>query len=137
MKFYVSFCDPFQKEIVEMGAFVKDDVIPEFESISWADYLSRIQTAPREDIHYSPSFEVENTKTKHSLTVSAVGDANAYEFYIFYKRPKEVKSFLGFTSKTVPDYTTDITGQSKQDVLDCLNAFVKNDMQFLVKKIGD
>jgi hypothetical protein len=89
-----------------------------------------------EEINYSPSLEVENRDTKHGLAISAVGDPDNYEFYIFYKRPKKVKVFLGLKEKTRENYITDKTGQSKQDILDCLNALLRNDTDYLADKLG-
>ncbi len=33
------------------------------------------------------------------------------------------------------DYLTDIQGQTENDVIECLNALIKNDLQFLENKI--
>ena len=93
-------------------------------------------TVKENEIYYSPSLEIENEDTKHGLVISAVGDSNSYEFYIFYKRPKKVKTFLGLKEKTNDNYTTDKTGQNKQDVLDCLTALINNDTDYLATKIG-
>ncbi len=88
------------------------------------------------EIYYSPSLEIENKDTKHGLSISAVGDPKNYEFYIFYKRPKKVKIFFGLKEKINSNYMSDKTGQTKQDVLDCLNALLRNDTDYLSSKIG-
>lgn len=95
-----------------------------------------METAREDEIFYSPSLEIENTDSKHGLAISAVGEPDNYEFYIFYKRPKSVKTLFGFQEKIDEGYTTDITGQTKQDVLDCLNALLCNDTDDLANKIG-
>ena len=136
MNFRASFCDPFQKEIIELGSISKDSILDKFEKTPWADLLQQMSNAKEDEIHYSPSLEIENKENKHGLVISAVGDPDNFEFYIFYKRPKNVKSFFGLMEKVNENYTTDKTGQTKQDALDCLNALIKNDTEFLASKIG-
>ena len=55
-------------------------------------YLKQIEVAEtrKMDIYFSPSLEVENKANKNGLTISAVGDPEDPEFYIFYKRPISV-----------------------------------------------
>ena len=136
MNFRASFCDPFEPDIIELGTIEKDKVIEKFETIPWTDFLRRMESAKEEEINYSPSLEVENSDTRHGLSISAVGDANKYEFYIFYKRPKKIKIFFGLKEKINDDYTSDITGQTKQDAIDCLNALLRNDTEYLESKMG-
>ena len=136
MNFRASFCDPFKPEIIELGDIEKNKVIDKFENIPWTDFLRKMETAKEGEIFYSPSFEIENKDSKHGLSISAVGDPNQYEFYIFYKRPKTVKKFLGLKEKINESYTSDKTGQTKQDALDCLNALLRNDTEYLANKIG-
>lgn len=135
MNFRASFCDPFQKNIIELGSISKDCIIDKFEKTPWVDILQQMSHAREDEIHYSPSLEIENKDNKHGLSISAVGEPDNFEFYIFYKRPKNVKSFLGLREKTNENFTTDKTGQTKQDVIECLNALLKNDTEFLENKI--
>jgi len=88
-----------------------------------------------EDIYFSPSFEIENKENKNGLSISAVGEPDNFKFYIFYKRPKMIKSFFGLLKKMKEDFLTDVTGQTKKDALDCLNALLKNDVALLENKI--
>lgn len=134
MKFHASFCDPFSPEITEIGNIDKENVMLMFENVSWTDYLRRMETALQAEIFYSPSFEIINKDNRHGLTISAIGAPNNYEFYIFYKRPKAVKTFFGFKEKIDEDYTSNQTGQTKQDVLDCLIALLQNDTEYLENK---
>jgi hypothetical protein len=136
MNFRASFCDPFDPNIIELGSIQKDSIMDRFENINWPDYLRKMETAKENEIYYSPSLEIENKDTKHGLAVSAVGNPDNYEFYIFYKRPKKVKTFLGLSQKINDNYVSDKTGQTKQDVLDCLNALIRNDTDYLANKIG-
>lgn len=136
MKFNVSFCDPFSPDIIQLGDFSQEQIIPEFEKINWSEYLERMANAEQSEIHYSPSFEIDNPINKNALSISAVGDPNKYEFYIFYKRPKKIKLLFGLIGKLNEGYISDITGQTKQDAIDCLNALIKNDADYLANKIG-
>jgi hypothetical protein len=136
MNFKASFCDPFKPNIIELGDIEKGQIIDKFENTPWADFLQKMESAKEEEIFYSPSLEFENKDTKHGLAISVVGDTNKYEFYIFYKRPKKVKALFGLKEKINDSYTSDKTGQTKQDVLDCLNALLQNDTEYLANKIG-
>lgn len=136
MKFKATFCDPLKPGIIELGDISQDAVIARFEIIDWNDYLQKMAVTKQEAIYYSPSFEVENIETKNGLAISAVGDPGNYEFYIFYKRPKKVKIFLGWKEKLDENYCTDIQGQTKNDAVDCLKALLRNDTEFLANKIG-
>jgi len=129
MEFSISFCDPLKKDIVEMGDIAKDKVFEIFEDIKWNSYLSKMKDVRDEDIYFSPSFEIENKKNKNGLSISAVGEPDNFEFYIFYKRPKMIKSFFGLLKKMKEDFLTDVTGQTKKDAL------LKNDADFLETKI--
>lgn len=136
MNFRASFCDPFKPDIIELGDILKDKIIEKFEDIIWADFLKEMDLAKEGEVFYSPSLEIESKDTKHGLAISAVGDPNKYEFYIFYKRPKKVKAFFGLKEKINENYTSEKTGQTKQDALDCLNALLRNDTEYLANKIG-
>lgn len=136
MNFRASFCDPFKPEIIELVDIPNDSIISKFENTNWKEYLQKMETAKEDEIFYSPSLEIENKETKHGLAISAVGNHDNFEFYIFYKRPKKVKALFGLKEKVKEDYTTNITGQTKQNVLDCLNALIRNDTDYLANKIG-
>jgi hypothetical protein len=136
MNFRASFCDPFKQNIVELGSIAKKDVIAKFESIDWQDWLLKMNNVHESEIYYSPSLEIENLSNKHGLAISAVGDDRNFEFYIFYKRPKTIKTFFGLKEKHYEDYLTDKTGQTRQDVIDCLNALMADDTAFLDSKLG-
>lgn len=129
-KYSASFCDPFNPNVIELGDIAENSIIDYFEKIDWNGYLQKMTNAKQNEIHYSPSFEVENKENKNGLSISAAGDAGNYEFYIFYKRPKKIKSFFGLRETMNPAYVTDIQGQTKNDALDCLKALLRNDTDF-------
>ncbi len=132
MNFRASFCDPFKPDIIELGNIEKEKIMETFNQVPWTEYLAKMKTVKESEIHYSPSLEIENKDNKNGLSVSAV---DGTEWYIFFKRPKLVKRFLGLSEKMNDNYLTDIQGQSEKDVRDCLEALSRNDLQFLEDKI--
>ncbi len=132
MNFRASFCDPFKSDIIEMGDIEKDKIMETFEKIPWNKLLDEMKTKNEKEIYYSPSLEIENKDNKNGLSVSAV---DGKEWYIFFKRPKMVKKFFGLSEKMNNDYLTDITGQTENDVKECLTALINNDLEFLERKI--
>lgn len=136
MNFNASFCDPLRPDIIQLGDISQEQIINEFDKINWSNYLEKMNNAKESEIYYSPSFEVHNKETKHGLAISAVGDPNNYEFYISYRRPKKIKSLFGLKEKLDEKYTTNTTGQTKENVIDCLKALIKNDTLYLANEIG-
>jgi hypothetical protein len=135
MKFRHSFCDPFKKDIVELGDLPAEKIIETFENIPWADYLKKMEVTEQSAIYYSPSFEIENKETQHGLSISAVGTPDNFEYYIFYKRPRQVKKIFGLINTMNNNYLTDITGQTKKDVLECLDALRNGNLDLLDNKV--
>jgi len=132
MNFRASFCDPFKPKIVEIGNIEKEKIIETFEKIPWKELLNKIESSKSEEIYYSPSLEIENKDNKNGIVISAV---DGREWYIFFKRPKLVKKLFGLIEKMDENYTTEIQGQTEKDALDCLNAIINNDLEFLERKI--
>lgn len=132
MKFTVSFGNPFQKEVVDLGVMERHKIVEKFNSIDWNDYLKRMELADESEIYYSPSFEIIDTTDTYGLSTSAIGDN---DWYIFYKRPKKVKVFLGLFERLNENYLTETENQTKKDVIDCLNALLQNNLEFLDEKI--
>ena len=135
MKFRAAFCDPFKKDIIELGDIADDNIIGEYKKVRWSEILRSMEKKNHPSIYYSPSLEIQNKESKQGLEISAVGSPDNIEFYVFYKRPKLVKIFFGLKEKMKENYTTDITGQTEKDVLDYLNALLNNDVDFLDNKI--
>ena len=128
MNFRASFCDPFKPDIIEIGKIEKDKIMETFEKIPWSEMLNKMESANENEIHYSPSLEIENKDNNNGITVSAVSKK---EWYIFFKRPKIVKKILGLGKSLDNNYLTDITGQTIEDVKSCLEALIKNDLDYL------
>jgi hypothetical protein len=132
MNFRASFCDPFKPKIVEIGNIEKEKIVETFEKIPWKELLNKMESSKSEEIYYSPSLEIENKDNKNGIVISAV---DGREWYIFFKRPKLVKKLFGLIEKMDENYTTEIQGQTEKDALDCLNALINNDLEFLERKI--
>ena len=134
MTFRASFCDPFNPKIKEIGDIEKDQVIPLFDSIKWKDFIDRMESANENEIHYSPSLEVENKENKNGLSVSIIDHT---EWYIFFKRPKMITKKKLFSSKEVMEenYLTEVAGQTIANVRECIEALLRNDLEFLEKKV--
>ena len=135
MNFRATFCEPSQPDIIDLGIINRDAIIPKFESIPWVAYLQEMKDKRDEEIYFSPSFEVENRDNNHALSISAVGEPDDFEFYIFYKRPKMIKTMFGLSQKIADDYMTDIAAQTKEDAIACIRALIANDLEYLDKKI--
>lgn len=127
MTFKVSFCDPFKPDIIEYGEVESDKIMQAFDHVPWNELLAKMQTAKDSDIHYSPSFEIENTDNNNGLSLSALDGG---EWYIFYKRPKRVKLLFGLMERMNKNYLTEIHGQTEKDAKECLQALLNNDLEF-------
>ena len=136
MNYRGSFCEPFSPDIIELGDIREEDIIDKFESINWVNYLKQMEGMKEEEIHYSPSLEIENKDTRHGLSISAVGDPNTYEFYIFYKRPKLVTKLFGLVKNLDENFLSDRTGQTSNDVRDAVTALINDDLTVLEKRWG-
>ena len=134
MNFRASFCDPFKPDIIEIGIIEKDKIMELFEKISWTEYLTKMKAAQKSELHYSPSLGIYNIDNGNGLEVSAI---DGREWCIFYKRPKLVKrkKFFKVIEEMDNEYLTDIWEQTENDVRICLEALIRNDLQFLEDKI--
>ena len=129
-----SICEPLNPTIIEKGLIGQNEIISTFSSFPWDGYLEQMEIAKENDIFNSPSIEFENKANLNGITLSIVGRPGSYEFYIFYKRPKTQKTFFGLRKKINNGYLSSLEGQSEQDAIKCLNALIKNDLDFLEEK---
>jgi hypothetical protein len=134
-RFRYSVCDPFKPEVIEMGEIKKDRILDVFDKFPWESLLAKMEGKPDEQIHYSPSLEIENLDTKQGITISAVGEESQYEFYLFYKRPKMVKSFFGLREKLDENFMSDVTGQTKNDAREAIQSLLSGSTDYLEKRI--
>jgi len=131
MSFKVSFCDPLNSDIIEMGIIDRENVLNLFEKIPWLDILQKMKAVDEKDIFYSPSFEILNMNSNVGITVSII---DVDEWYIFFKRPKLVRKLLGLLNKK-DNYMTEVYNQSILDVRLALKAFLEGDLNYLEKNI--
>lgn len=136
MKFKVSFCDPLNPEILEMGDFEDSQIMEIFDNIPWIDYLeevdiSKIIEDDEINVHYSPSLEIENHQDKSGIEVSAI---NEEEWCIIYRRPYSAKN-INHTKPTGLEYMTEISEQTINEVRNCINAFTTGDLEYLEKMV--
>jgi len=134
-RFRYSVCDPFKPDVIEMGEIEKERIMDVFEKFPWESLLAQMHNKSEDEIHYSPSLEIENIDTKHGVTLSVVGEESQYEFYLFYKRPKRVKSFFGLREKLDENFMSDITGQTKEDARKAIQSLLSGNTEYLEEKI--
>jgi hypothetical protein len=132
MNFKVLFCDPLNPEIIDMGNIPKDKIMETFENIPWKMHIQKMKKAKESQIHYSPSLEIQKTENKTGIIVSAMDEK---EWYIFFKRPKQLTFIFGLLKKEYPEFISDLTGQTINDVRICIKSLINNDLEFLEKKI--
>jgi hypothetical protein len=135
MSFSASFCDPLKSDVIELGSINTSSIIETFRRVPWSDYLEKMENARECDIHYSPTLEIENNDNKHGLSISAIGEKDNVAFFIFYKRPKHVRKYFGLIQKFDNHYSTEISGQTSATVIECLQALIDNQLDFLDNKI--
>ena len=133
--FIISFQDPLKTKDTQLGVISREQIIKEFEKINWSGYLKKMNTAKRSEIYFSPSLEIHRKDNSLLLAISANGNSNNYDFAIMYNRPKKIKSSNGVEA-LYKNHLTDTLGQSRQNVIDCLNALIKDDTAYLENKIG-
>lgn len=95
--FNVNFCDPLKPDVTPLGTFSKEDVVQLFLKIDWNTWLAKRNTAPEEEIYYSPAIQVENPTDKAALEISVTGGTGNYSFYVLYFTPQVSKKILGIT----------------------------------------
>ena len=132
MNFRATFCDPFKADVIEIGDIEKEKVIELFEKTPWAEYLTKMDER-RKEVYQAPSLGFENINNRNIINIS-IDDAN--EWLIFYIRPKLVKRLFGLLGEKMNNnYMTEIQGQTESDVRSCLEALIRNDLEFLENKI--
>jgi hypothetical protein len=107
-----SICEPDDPNIIEKGSILKEQIMETFENYPWMDRLRKISTMKDDDVCFSPSVSFQNLDTEHRVEFSIVGTEADHEFYIFYDR-------------------SDITGQTKEDAIKFLEAFLNNDHDYM------
>ncbi|MDB5282801.1 MAG: hypothetical protein JWO06_1876 [Bacteroidota bacterium] len=130
-----NFCDPLKPDVIELGPIAPDKIVGLFNSFPFDEHLKKMNAAKKEEICYSPSLAFENVQTKSGICISVLGETAVTEYMIFYKRPRNKKSFFGLVEKLVPDYCTDITVEEKEKAVAALEALIKGDTDYLENAI--
>ena len=138
-EFRYSICDPLKPEIQEMGTVTKEEFIRVMNDFDWMKMLNSLNQAESngEKIFFSPSLELENLQTKQGITVSIIGEEENHEFYIFYRRPKKIKTALGLIDSPEGLYeTSDYQEQWMEDAEDAFTVLLEGDTDTLEDRWG-
>lgn len=130
--FRYSICEPTNPKIIEKGKINSSEIISVVENYPWKSKLEEMERL--KEPYYSPSLEFDNLNNKNGLSISAVGNAEKYEFYVFFKRPKIQKTWFGLSEKLNNDYTSELLDVSKEKTLEIIKALVDNNLNFLERK---
>lgn len=136
--FKYTICEPLNPTIVDKGSITVEEFRIIFQNFPWIEMLRELENAEEAKVCYSPSLELVDMKSNHSLTISIVGPESELEYYIFYKRPKTITKKKWFKTVEVfePEYLTDRTGQSKKDVEDAFNSLLEGNFELLESRWG-
>lgn len=136
--FKYSICEPLKPQIIEKGPVTGEEFREVLQHFPWIDLLRELERSEESKVHYSPSLGLVDLKSNHSIEVSIVGPESKLEYYIFYKRPKTVSKRKWFKTVEVfePDYITDRTEQSKQDMEEAFHALLEGDIELLELRWG-
>lgn len=121
INFRHSICEPLNPVVLEKGALAKEQILPLLAAFPWRKYLLEMQQAEEQEIHFSPSLEIEHQSSGQGIVVSAVGEPDDFEFYIFYKRPKDGD----------PEFISNLTEQTVEDAKTCIEALIEGDAAYL------
>ena len=131
-EFRYSICEPTNPEILEKGKVDSSEIMQIFQDFTWKLHLEKMENTKTS--YYSPSLEFENLSNKNGLSISAVGNSDKYDFYVFYKRPKIQKTWFGFSEKLNNNYTSELLDQSKEKTIEILKALIDNNLSYLESK---
>lgn len=131
-EFRYSICEPTNPEIIEKGKIDSSEIMQIFENFPWKSHLKQMEN--RKTNYYSPSLEFENLRTKNGLAISAVGNPDKYDFYVFFKRPKMQKTWFGLSEKWNENYLSELLDQSEEITIDMLKALIDNNVSYLERK---
>jgi hypothetical protein len=134
MKFNLSFCNPFSPIIENWGLKNDSEIIDCFKNIPWEDFLDRMVKVDKDKLAYSPSLEIEDTSTKHGISISALGDGM---WLVFYKRPKLVSKWFGLTQVLDENYYTEKEVGNQEQVIEFIQALLENNLSHLENNILD
>ncbi|WP_299113242.1 hypothetical protein [uncultured Winogradskyella sp.] len=139
MKLKYSESHPLKSYLVNEQLLTKDEFIAKFNDFQWLDLLKLQLSANENQIHNSPSLNIEDDKGD-GVSVSIVGDLNEYEFYVCYKRPITRKKAKWFGLVEYDYYDKDfcsvIPEQTKEDGLKAFVLFYERNFEELENRWG-
>ncbi|GAA4302701.1 hypothetical protein [Nibribacter koreensis] len=133
--FHHAFSDPFQPEEVDLGYIEGYKLKQTFLEWPWEKWLHKMEVAATDDFHSSPTLNISQRDQKREMLLSALIDKGQTIFYVFYRRPKIVKSLFGLVKKHDEKYTTELLDQTKEQAAQLLEAFVNGDDAYLDERI--
>ena len=137
MKLKYSELHPLKSYAVNEQFLTKEEFITRFNEYPWLEMLNLVNSAPDNQIHYSPSLNLEDDEGK-GISVSIVGEIDSHEYYISYKRPtiRKGTKWLGFVSYEYLDenFASLIPQQTKQDAMDAFIYFYDRNFEALEKR---
>jgi len=136
--FRYTICEPLNPTIMDKGNVTKVEFQNVLQNFPWIDMLRELENAEESKVFYSPSLELIDSKSNHSLAISIIGLESEFEYYIFYKRPKTISKRKWFKTVEVfePEYLTDRIGQSKADMEEAFNALLNGNFELLESRWG-
>ena len=139
LKLKYSESHPLKSYLVNEQLLTKNEFIDKFKDFQWLDFLKLQLSANENQIHCSPSLNIEDEKGD-GISVLIVGDLNEYEFYVCYKRPITRKKTKWFGLVEYDYYDKDfcsiIPEQTKEDGLKAFILFYEGKFKELEVKWG-
>ncbi len=128
---------PLKAGLMNEKLISKQEFIKKFEEFPWEKLLEKQLNAKDENIHNSPSLNIENNEG-NGISVSIVGELNDYEFYVCYKRPitRKKKKWFGLVEYDYydKDFCSIIPEQTKNDALEAFLYFYDGNLEKLEER---
>ncbi|WP_152537460.1 hypothetical protein [Aquimarina pacifica] len=128
---------PLKAGLINEKLLSKQEFIKKFEEFPWEKLLEEQLNANDENIHNSPSLNIENNE-ETGISVSIVGELDNYEFYVCYKRPmtRKKKKWFGLIEYDYydKDFCSIITEQTKNDGLEAFLYFYDRNLEKLEER---
>jgi len=139
LKLKYSESHPLKTYVVNEQFLTKKEFIEKFENFQWLDLLKLQRSANENQIHCSPSLNIEN-ESGDGVSVSIVGELDEYEFYVCYKRPitRKKEKWFGLVKYDFydKDFCSVIPEQTKQDGFNAFIMFYDKRYKELEEKWG-
>ena len=128
--FNLSFCDPLNPEVIDLGVHSKEETIRLFNNIKWDEYLDKMVDVSPDDIYYSPSFSAANSDNNAIVSISALESGL---FYIMYFTPLVPRKIMGVEIGKKGGKLFDLNDATPQDSLKAITYLVDGNIEALSK----